>query len=393
MVMHSLIEKESQLLLQTYKRLPIVVDYAKGTRIYDIEGNSYLDFLGGIAVNLVGHSHPKILEAITTQCKRYMHLSNYFYQDAQIAMAEKLLQLTGYDRIFFTNSGTEANEGALKICRRWGNQRNKKIIIAFTNGFHGRTYGSLSLMDKPRYKESMEPFLDNIKILPYNDAQSLKKEVNTNVAAVFLEFIQGEGGLEETTEEFIATLWGLKNKFNFLVVADEIQSGIYRTGDFFAFNKFNIGPDIVTLAKGLGGGLPLGAILLKESLANIFEKGMHGTTFGGNAVACASGLATINEISQNLIPHIKQISKYLSEKLQNVAKEFPQKVIELRGRGLMCGILLNFEASRLVESLLEEKIITNATSKNVLRLVPPLIIAENDVDELIKGLYNALERL
>lgn len=391
--MHSLIEKESQLLLQTYKRIPIVVDYAKGTRIYAIDGNSYLDFLGGIAVNLLGHSHPKIIEAVKEQCERYMHLSNYFYQDVQIKMAETLLQLTGYGRVFFTNSGTEANEGALKICRRWGNQRNKKTIIAFTNGFHGRTYGSLSLMDKPKYKELMGPFLNNIKILPYNDTQTLEKEVNTDTAAVFLEFIQGEGGLEEASEEFVNTLWNLRNKFNFLIVGDEIQSGIYRTGSFFAFNKFNIEPDIVTLAKGLGGGLPLGAILLKESLANIFEKGMHGTTFGGNAVACASGLATINEISQNLIPHINSISKYLRKKLDNLAVKFSNKIIEVRGRGLMCGLLLNFEAAKLVEALLEERIITNATSRNVLRLVPPLIIGESEVDELIDGLNNALEKV
>lgn len=391
--MHSLIEKESLLLLQTYKRIPIVVDYAKGTRIYDIGGNSYLDFLGGIAVNLLGHSHPKVIEAIKEQCERYMHLSNYFYQDAQIKLAEKLLRLTGYNRVFFTNSGTEANEGALKICRRWGNQRNKKIIIAFTNGFHGRTYGSLSLMDKPKYKELMGPFLDNIKILPYNNIQILEKEINTDTAAVFLEFIQGEGGLEEASKEFIDMLWNLKNKFNFLIVGDEIQSGIYRTGNFFAFNKFNVEPDIVTLAKGLGGGLPLGAILLKESLANIFEKGMHGTTFGGNAVACAAGLAVLDEVSQNLVSHINSISKYLWKKLNNLVDKFPNKIVEVRGRGLMCGLLLNFDATRLVEALLEEKIITNATSKNVLRLVPPLTISESDVDELINGLNNVLGKI
>lgn len=391
--MHSLIEKESRLLLQTYKRIPIVVDYAKGTRIYDTEGNSYLDFLGGIAVNLLGHSHPKIIEAIKEQCERYMHLSNYFYQDAQIKLAEKLLQLTGYSRVFFANSGTEANEGALKICRRWGNQRNKKIIIAFTNGFHGRTYGSLSLMDKPKYKELMGPFLDNIKILPYNNIQILEKAIDTDTAAVFLEFIQGEGGLEEASKEFIDMLWELKNKFNFLIVGDEIQSGIYRTGNFFAFNKFNVEPDIVTLAKGLGGGLPLGAILLKESLANVFEKGMHGTTFGGNAVACTAGLTVLDEVSENLISHINSISKYLWKKLNDLADKFPNKIVEVRGRGLMCGLLLNFDATRLVEALFEEKIIANATSKNVLRLVPPLIISESDVDELINGLSNVLEKI
>ncbi len=342
---------------------------------------------------MLGHSHPKVLSAIERQILRYMHISNYFYQDVQIELAEKIIELSEFSKIFFTNSGTEANEGALKIVRRWGNQRKKNIIISFTGGFHGRTYGSLSLMDKPLYKDLMYPFLEGIKILPFNNIEALKSNLNSDTAGVFLEFIQGEGGISEVDDKFVETLWNLKKRYNFLIVADEVQSGLFRTGKMFAFQHWGFVPDIVTIAKGFGGGLPLGGILVSKELENIFEKGMHGTTFGGNAVACAAGLATITEIVPFLLEHIKSISTYLDKALHQIKEEYPEKVIEVRGRGLMRGLVLSFDASKLVEKLLEVKIITNATSRNVLRLVPPLIITENEVDLLYNGLKNVLQKV
>lgn len=391
--MENLIEKEQKYILQTYKRYPILIDRAYGTKIYDIYGNEYLDFLGGIAVNVVGHCHPNVITAIERQIKRYLHVSNYFYQDVQIEYSSKFLEISGYDKIFFTNSGTEAIEGALKIVRRWGNHRNKQKIISFTGGFHGRTYGSLSLMDKPHYKESMGPFLDNIKILEYNNSEALLNNIDDNTAGVFLEFIQGEGGLAKVSNSFVEKLMELKKKINFLIVADEIQSGMFRTGKLFAFEHYNIKPDIVTIAKGFGGGLPLGGILVQSHLQNIFEKGMHGTTFGGNPVACVAGLATLNVIYPNLLSKINDISKYLWNRLENIKDKFSEKVKEVRGLGLMCGLVLNFEANRLVEKLLEKKVITNATSRNVLRLVPPLIISEEDVDTFYHRLEDALAEI
>lgn len=391
--MENLIEKEQKYILQTYKRYPILIDRAYGTKIYDIYGNEYLDFLGGIAVNVVGHCHPNVITAIERQIRRYLHVSNYFYQDVQIEYSSKFLEISGYDKIFFTNSGTEAIEGALKIVRRWGNHRNKQKIISFTGGFHGRTYGSLSLMDKPHYKESMGPFLDNIKILEYNNSEALLNNIDDNTAGVFLEFIQGEGGLAKVSNSFVEKLMELKKKINFLIVADEIQSGMFRTGKLFAFEHYNIKPDIVTIAKGFGGGLPLGGILVQSHLQNIFEKGMHGTTFGGNPVACVAGLATLNVIYPNLLSQINDISKYLWNRLENIKDIFSEKVKEVRGLGLMCGLVLNFEANRLVEKLLEKKVITNATSRNVLRLVPPLIISEEDVDTFYHRLEDALAEI
>lgn len=393
MSMNNLIEKEQKYILQTYKRYPIVIDRAEGVKIYDISGNEYLDFLGGIAVNILGHSHPNVISAIETQIRRYMHVSNYFYQDVQIEYAEKILEISGYDKIFFTNSGTEAIEGALKIVRRWGNLRNKQKVVSFSGGFHGRTYGSLSLMDKPHYKEMMGPFLDNISIVEYDNIDSLIKIIDEKTAGVFLEFIQGEGGLAKVSNFFVEKLWELKKKFNFLVVADEIQAGMFRTGKLFAFEHYNVKPDIVTVAKGFGGGLPLGGILVLSHLQNIFEKGMHGTTFGGNPVSCAAGLSTINTIYPSMIPHISNISKYLWSKLEGIKDRFTTKVKEVRGLGLMCGLVLDFEAIRLVEKLIERRILTNATSRNVLRLVPPLIITKEDVDKFIDGLEYALANI
>ncbi len=391
--MLTFVEKEQKFFLQTYKRFPIIVDHAKGTKIYDISGNEYLDFLGGIAVNVVGHSHPEVINAIERQIRRYMHISNYFYQDIQIEYAEKFLEIAKYDRLFFSNSGAEANEGALKIVRRWGNQRQKTNVIAFSGSFHGRTYGTLSLMDKPQYKDSMGPFLPNISIIKYNDIDELKSSIDSNTAGVFIEFLQGEGGLRKVSQEFVSELWELKKRYDFLIVADEVQSCMFRTGKLFAFENYNVVPDLVTVAKGFGGGLPLGAILVQSHLSDIFGKGMHGTTFGGNPVACAAGLATLNVLYPDLISQILFVSEYLWNQLKQIQKQFEKLVLEVRGIGLMCGLLLSFDATKLVEKLLEERIIANATSGNVLRLVPPLIISKEDVDRFVEGLKNALSKI
>lgn len=377
---NQLIETEHKYFFQTYKRLDIVPERAEGCRIYDKDGNEYLDFLGGIAVNVLGHSHPRILKAIEEQSRRYLHLSNYFYQDIQILLVEKLIKMSGYSRVFLSNSGTESTEGAIKLVRRWGNLNNKSEIIAFTGGFHGRTYGALSIMDKPLYKEKMGPFLEQISILPYNDIKALKRFINDKTSAVFIEFIQGEGGVVEANQDFINEIFYFRDKFNFLVVADEVQSGIGRTGKFNSFEHYNVKPDVITLAKGLGGGLPLGCIIALEALSDVWSKGMHGTTFGGNSLACALGLVVLDELQNGLLEHVKNIGTYLKETLIKLQKAFPELIAEVRGRGLMQGLVLTFEAGRLVELLLEHKVIANATSGNVLRLVPPLIITKEDVD-------------
>jgi predicted acetylornithine/succinylornithine family transaminase len=389
----TLINNEKQDFIQVYNRLPIVVERAEGCRVWDVNGTSYLDFLGGIAVNVLGHSHPKIIERINQQSKRYLHLSNYFYQDAQINFVHKLLQMTNYDRAFLTNSGTESIEGAIKLVRKWGKLNNKQNIIAFSNAFHGRTYGALSLMNKPAYKEDMGPYLPNVQVIPYNSPEHLIENLNLDTAAVFLEFIQGEGGISSVSQEFVDILKELKEQNNFLIVADEIQSGIGRTGKFFAFEHFNIIPDVVTVSKGLGGGLPLGAILIKNHLANVFNKSQHGTTFGGNALSCAVGEVVLDELNSGLMTNVVEIGNYFKTELMKVKNDFPDFVAEVRGYGLMLGLVLKFEAKKLLDKLLEKNIIANATNTNVLRIVPPLIIDKDDINEFIRGVQSSLNEL
>ena len=389
----TLVDREHNSILQTYKRLPITVQKAEGCRIYDTEGNSWLDFLGGIAVNALGHSHPAIIEAAEFQLRKYMHVSNFFYQEPQIKLAEKLKQITGYSKVFFTNSGTEAVEGAIKIARRWGNSQNKKDMFGFSGAFHGRTYGALSLMDKPLYKDGMGPFLPSMSVLPYNNAEVLKAKINKDTIAVIIEFLQGEGGIISANKDFINELFDLKNKYHFLVIGDEIQAGCGRTGKFLSYEHYGVKPDIVTMAKGIGGGFPLGAILVNKELEDIFQKGMHGTTFGGNAVACAAGYTVIDELEKGLLDNVVETGKYLKVKLEEIHKQFHQKVIEVRGMGLMQGIFLSFDASILVEKMIVHNVITNASSGTVLRLVPPLIAGKGEVDELISALKLSLEEI
>lgn len=387
------IERESKAIFQTYKRLPIVVDYAKGCNIYAKDGKKYLDFLAGIAVNVLGHSHPKIIKAIERQSKKYMHLSNYFYQDVQIKLAMKLKQHSGFDRVFYTNSGTEATEAAIKLVRRWGAKNGKSTIIGFSGGFHGRTYGALSIMDKPLYKDCMGPFLPDTKIIEYNNIKALEDNINEKTAGIFLEFLQGEGGIVSANPEFVKKINELKQKYSFLIVDDEVQTCSGRTGKYLCYMHYDISPDVVTLAKGIGGGLPLGCMLAKEYLADVWEKGMHGTTFGGNAVACACGLVLINEIENGLIENVVNVGEYLHSKLESIQSKYPDKVLEIRGRGLMKGLLLSFDASILVARLLEHNVIANATAAYVLRLVPPLILKKKNVDTFIEALDKSLSNI
>lgn len=389
-----LIQKEHEAFFQTYKRFPIVVDKAEGCYIYDKDGNKYLDFLAGIAVNSMGYAHPKVIEAITNQLHKYMHLSNYFYQEPQIVLAEKLCEISGLNRVFFSNSGTEAIEGAIKLVRRWGSAYGKNELIAFSGGFHGRTLGALSIMDKPVYKDKMGPFVENCKVIEYNNPEELKKHVSDKTAAIFFECIQGEGGISGISPEFIKAVRELKQKYNFLVVADEIQTGIGRTGKYFAFQHFSFVPDVVTSSKAMGGGLPLGAIIAGEHLANVWEKTMHGTTFGGNAVACAAGLATINELQNGVLENVNKVGDYLKSKLTDLQKKYSDKILEVRGKGLMQGLLLSFDAAILVNALIEKhRVITNAASGKVLRLVPPLIITTKEVDMLAEAIDKCLAEI
>ena len=385
-----LMEREHEVVFQTYRRIPVAIDRAEGARIFDLDGKSYLDMLGGIAVNALGHSHPKIIAAIETQIRKYMHVSNVFYQEPQVRLAEQLVAASGYPRVFFSNSGAEATEGAIKMARRFGSAHGRYDIVGFTGGFHGRTYGALSIMDKPLYKEGMGPFLPNTIVLPYNDIDALEARVDENTCAVMIEVLQGEGGISSATDEFVAALWSLKERYGFLVIADEVQSGIGRTGDFFAFERYGVRPDIVTVAKAMGGGLPLGAILATNEAASLLDRGMHGTTYGGNPVACVAGSVVVDEVMHGLLAHVREVGSYFIERMEVLRTEIPTRIREVRGRGCMVGLVLNEDAAPIIPMLLANGVIANATAGNVIRFVPPFVIQRADVDELEHALRRVL---
>ena len=385
-------DKEKQYLLQTYKRLPIEVDHADGVYIYDKEGKRYLDFLGGIAVNALGYNNSRVKSAIIAQVDRYMHMSNMFYMDTQIDLSEMLCNLSGYSKVFLTNSGTEAIEGAIKVARKWGNKEKKTKLFALSNSFHGRTLGALSLTDRPKYRQGFEPFLPDVDHIAFNSVDELRKKIDGRTTAVFIEFVQGEGGVNLVTEEFVRELFSLKRKHKFLVVADEIQAGIYRTGKLFSFEHYGVHPDLVTVAKPIGGGLPLGGILVDSSLEQVLEYGTHGTTFGGNPVSCAAGLATLKELTEKHIDqHVTEMGNYFRQRLLEFKSRHENLVSEVRGFGLMVGVEFRTECGEIVNRLMNNGILANCTNGNVVRLLPPLIIEREHIDVFVEVLEKTVQ--
>lgn len=387
-------EREEKFFFKTYKRLNLEIEKGEGCYLISKDNHRFLDMFGGLAVNALGYNHQKINEAIMNQVQRYIHLSNLFVQDSQVDLAEMLINYSKYNKLFFSNSGTEAMEGVIKLARKWGHPLKKTEIISFTDSFHGRSMGALSLTRRDKYRNGYEPFLQGTNFSTYNDSDELITKVSTNTLAVVLEFIQGEGGVKEAKQEFVSTIKRLRDQFGFLIIADEIQSGLGRTGKLFAFNHFDIEPDIVVIAKPLGGGLPLGAFLGNEKVANVFTYGVHGTTFGGNPVACAAGLATLKEILQNkVMENAADVGHYLKNKFEVLKLKYPKLIREVRGRGLMLGIELTRECEFLVDEMLKRKVLVNCTNTNVIRLLPPLILTKNEADFAVTQFENILSNM
>ena len=386
--------RDATLFMQTYRRLPLEIVRGEGPWLFARDGSRYLDMFGGIAVNALGHAHPAVLRAITEQAGRYIHLSNYFHQEPQQRLAEALLRASGYDRVFFANSGTEAIEGALKIARRWGASRGRHELLAMSGAFHGRTMGALSIMDRDKYRNGFAPFLPHCRACEFGSIEALQESVGAQTAAVTLEYIQGEGGIRPVSRDFAQALDDLRARFGFLIIADEIQSGIGRTGAFFGFEHFGASPDIVTLAKPLGGGLPLGAILAKGDAATVLEPGTHGTTFGGNPVACAAGAAVLSEIVEGgVMRHCAGIGRLFRARLEGLQREFPALVRDVRGFGLMLGMELTVPGDPVVSAMQGKGVLINCTDTTVLRFVPPLIIDEERVDTTCAALRDSLADL
>ena len=383
--------KEERLFFRTYKRLGLDVERGDGVYVITRDGKRYLDFFGGLAVNALGYNHPAVNQAIIDQVHKYIHLSNYYVQEPQVMLADKIIQASGFRRIFFSNSGTEAVEGAIKIARKWGKKYGKTQLIGLSNSFHGRTMGALSLTERPKYREGYEPFLPNTSHIEFNDVAQLRSAVNEQTLGIVLEFIQGEGGIFVISPEFASALNELREKFGFLIIADEIQTGMGRTGKFFAFEHAGVHPDIVVIAKAIGGGLPLGAILGNERVADVLTYGAHGTTFGGNPVACAAGVAVLTEImDRGLMKKAGEIGEYLKGKFEILKQEFPGLVKEVRGRGCMLGIELTKDGQPIVDRLQEKGFLVNCTHVTVLRFLPPYIVSRENCDALVSALKDCL---
>lgn len=381
------LEKESELFFHTYARLPLEISHGEGNYLFSKDGRKFLDMIAGIGVNALGYGNERVLQAITEQAKKVIHTSNLFMLEPQFKLAEKLIALTGFSKVFFCNSGAEANEGAMKLARKWASSISpeKKQLLSLTNGFHGRTYGAVTLTAKAKYHEGFEPLLPETGYITFNDVEDLEKKVSDKTAAVFIEYVQGEGGICAVSEPFLKKLDELRTTHNFLIVADEVQAGVGRTGKFFSYEHFSVLPDVICAAKPIGGGLPLGAIIGNARVAEAFSKGIHGTTFGGNPVACAAGFALIEELeARNLMQHATELGAQFKAELLKLSRKHIQ-IRAVRQYGLMIGISMSRDASYYVPKMLEKGIIINATNTNVIRLLPPLTLTESDMHHCIQA--------
>jgi acetylornithine/N-succinyldiaminopimelate aminotransferase len=392
---------EATLLLPTYERNPLLFVGGQGVYLEDEHGDKYLDLLSGIGVNALGYAHPAIEQAIATQSKKLIHTSNLFFHPGQAELALRLTEMSGLDRAFFCNSGTEAWEAALKIARAYagvlraeGKQIGTKFL-AIENSFHGRTFGSVSTTHKAKYREPFAPTLPGVEFVRFNDIEDLRAKFSNEICAILLEPIQGEGGIRPLSAEFLQVARDLTQSTGALLIADEIQSGLGRTGEWFAYQHYGIQPDITTIAKPLAGGLPLGAMLCTEAVSQAIHPGMHGTTFGGGPLACAVAIAVIDEMkSTNLLDHITAVGTYFKQRLAELQTQHPS-IIDVRGKGLMLAAQLDSAelAKTVLAQLLAHKIIINRTDETVLRFLPPFILQKEHIDTTIQAIDDVLTEI
>jgi len=381
--------------LPVFARYNIVLDHGDGPYVYDTKGKKYIDFLAGIAVNVVGHNYKPLVDAVSQQAGKMIHCSNLYYTEVQVEAAEKLKKLSGMDKVFFGNSGAEANEGAIKLARKYAtNIDPEKIqIISALHSFHGRTLATLTATGQDHYHHGFGPLPAGFDYVPYNDIQALEAKMSDKTCAVMLEAIQGEGGVHVPDPDYLPKVRALCDKYNAVLIFDEVQCGMGRTGTFFGCQQFGVKPDIVTLAKGLAGGVPIGAFMATDKVANAFHAGDHGSTFGGNPLACAAACVVLDAlIDGNLMENAKEIGAYLQSKFEEYKAKYPNLIKEVRGRGLILGMELTRPGREIANECLDYGAIINCTAGNVLRFVPPLNITKAHVDELISVLDKVLPK-
>ena len=376
-------------LMPNYARLPVKFVRGEGVYLYDDQGKEYIDLISGIGVNSLGYNHPKLTKAICDQARELIHISNLFEVPYQEELARKLVETsfgTEGGKVFFCNSGAEANEALIKLVRKYWRDRgeNRYEIIAFKSSFHGRTYGSLSATGQPKLHEGFEPMLEGFRYAEFNDIESVKKLITDKTAAVLLEVIQGEGGVNPADEKFIKELYQLTREAGILFAIDEVQTGNGRTGKYWGFQHYGVVPDLFSTAKGLGGGIPVGALVAKTEIADHFTPGSHGSTFGGNPLAMRAGLVVYEELESGLLNHVQRVGEYFKKALQDLGKG------KVKGKGLMLGLELEQPCKELVLKGLQKGLVFNCTAQRVLRFLPPLVITEYEIDRAVELLREIL---
>lgn len=382
-IYNAVLEKDSKYVMQTYGRQPLVLSEGRGALVRDIFGKEYIDCVAGIAVNNVGHCHPKVTAALQAQAEKMIHVSNLYYTEVQAKLAEALVSITGLKRVFFCNSGAEAMEAAMKLARA---RTGKSGFIAAEQSFHGRTIGALSVTYKGIYRSPFEPPVSSdTSFVPYSDAEAIREKINENTAAVILEPIQGEGGVNVPAPDYLKEVREICDETDTLLIFDEVQTGFGRTGKWFCKEHFGVEPDIMSMAKAIGGGVPMGAIAAREGLT--FKKSEHASTFGGGPLASAASLASIKAIKEeNLLEKATENGAYFMKKLRNMQRE---DILEVRGKGLMLGVEMTYPCGKFVDFAREKGVLINCTSESVLRLVPPLVITKDQIDSVVEVLEQA----
>jgi acetylornithine aminotransferase len=381
-----LMNTADKVIAKTYKRFPIVITKGKGCSLWDTEGKKYIDFVSGIAVCNLGHAHPKISEALSKQADILLHVSNLYYTEPQVELACKLTENSFADRVFFCNSGAEANEAAIKLARKYFKDKGEKEryrIVTMEKSFHGRTMATLSATGQDKIRKGFEPILEGFDYIPFNDIDALQKSIGSSTCAVLLEPIQGEGGVRCPDPDYLKAVRRLCDETEVLLIFDEIQTGMGRTGKFFAYEHFGIEPDIMTLAKALANGLPIGAMLAREEIAEAFGQGTHASTFGGTPIITAASIQVVKVLlEENLIHHCAKMGAYFKEKLSGL-KAKHESIVDVRGMGLLLGMKLKIEGDTIVNSCMEKGFLINCIQGNILRFIPPLIVEKEEIDALV----------
>jgi acetylornithine/N-succinyldiaminopimelate aminotransferase len=381
-----LMNTADRVIAKTYKRFPIVITKGKGCSLWNTEGKKYIDFVSGIAVCNLGHAHPKVSEALSKQADILLHVSNLYYTEPQIELACRLTENSFADRVFFCNSGAEANEAAIKLARKYFKDKGEKEryrIVTMEKSFHGRTMATLSATGQEKIRKGFEPILEGFDHIPFNDIDALQKSIGPSTCAVLLEPIQGEGGVRCPDPDYLKAVRRLCDETEVLLIFDEIQTGMGRTGKFFAYEHFGIEPDIMTLAKALANGLPIGAMLAREEVAEVFGPGSHASTFGGTPIVTAASVQVVKVLlEENIIDHCAKMGAYFKERLSGL-KAKHESIVDVRGMGLLLGMKLEMEGDTIVKSCMEKGFLINCIQGNILRFIPPLIIEKEEIDALV----------